>query len=164
MLTDEAEYTDGARGQRPRPRFNRNAAWQSAGRPAEISLRKHWCIIPARGARAGPLCLLCSKTCLVFDWLYSNYYCLWSTITTPAMLWLEMNESGDSLPSPGTTLKWEVSEKIQLCKLETLYETDLSPHWAPVLRFHLFHFAVAAGRPCCRCLRGLRTVGKPMQA
>lgn len=102
---------NGARGQRPQPRFNRKTACQHVGQPVEILLRKQSCIIPNQRGLYWLFCLFHSKTRLVFDWFYSNYYCLWSTITTPPMLSLEMNESSDFTAFNWTTLKWKLPKK-----------------------------------------------------
>lgn len=97
-----------------------------------------------------PFCLFNSETCLVFDWFYSNYYCLWSTITTPHMLSLEMNESSDLSAFNSTTLKWKLPEKIKVSEFEPLI-WNKSPRRAPILRFPILKrcFARPAAEPPC---------------
>lgn len=121
-----------------------------------------------------PFRLFCRKTCLVFDWFYSNNYCLRSTITTPPVLLLEMNErSSDLTVFDWTTLKWKLPEQIKVSEFEASDETNLHvkrlcwdfPSWNAV--FAPRRGGTAAEHPCpdvykwtwksCRALSPLLT-------
>jgi len=121
--------------------------------PASSHLRKKTALYySSQRGPYWPFCLFYSETCAAFDWFYSNYYCLWSTITTPPMLSLEVNESSDLTAFDWTTLKWKLPEKIKVSQFGALYETNL-----PARRLcYIFHTAlkhrvcIEAGRRSCR--------------
>ena len=129
---------NGARGQRLPQWFNRKAAWQHVGRPAEISQRKQFPCYSNPRSPCRPFCLFCSETCLDFVWLSSNYYCLWSTITTAPMLSLEVNESCDLTACVWTTLTGKLPEKIKVSGVWGRM-WNKSPSQAPLLASRTAH-------------------------
>lgn len=104
VLTDEAEYT-----MEPEDRdLNRDLTGKqhaSALAGQQTSHKENSRYYSSQRRPYWPFCLFFNKTCLVFDWFYCNYYCLWSTITTPPMLSLETNESSDLTAPAGPPLR-----------------------------------------------------------